>query len=47
VKPHLFRADGEWWCCAGGNMGRGATPFQAWMSWLTIGLSRYDFEGTA
>jgi hypothetical protein len=44
MKPHLFRADGEWWCCASGFVGRGATPFAAWLSWLTISLSRYEVE---
>jgi hypothetical protein len=44
MKPHLFRADGEWWCCGRGCMGRGATPFLAWQNWLTISLSRYEVE---
>lgn len=46
MKPRLRRCDGQWECCAGDSTGRGDTPFAAWMSWLTIGMSRYDFEGT-
>jgi hypothetical protein len=44
MKPRLFRANGESWCCGLGFMGRGETHFQAWMNWLKLSLSQYDFE---
>jgi hypothetical protein len=47
MKPHLFRADGEWWCGGRGGIGRGTTPFLAWMNWLKLSLSQYDFESHA
>lgn len=46
MKPRLRKIDGLWECRTADSTGRGDTPFAAWMSWLTIGLSRYDFEST-
>lgn len=43
-KPHLFRTNGEWWCTGRGLIGRGDTAFLAWMNWLKLSLSQYDFE---
>lgn len=47
MKPRIRRRDGQWECYSIAGSGRGDTPFQAWMSWLKLSLSRYDFESTA
>ena len=51
MKPRLRYRWGFWHCfTAQGDTtlwGRGATPFQAWMNWLKLSLSRYDFESQA
>jgi hypothetical protein len=37
VKPHIFRKNGKWWCCA--NFGKGGTcytPKTAFMMWVIV-----------
>jgi hypothetical protein len=44
MKPRLYFLNGQWSCACTTWCGRGDSPFQAWMSWLKLSLSRYDFE---
>lgn len=45
-KPRIRKNDGLYYCHDNKRIdaGCGITPLDAWKSWLTIGLSRYDFD---
>jgi hypothetical protein len=48
MKPRMRQVvTGLHECSDGTSTGYGVTRFQAWMSWLRMSLSRYDFEGIA
>lgn len=46
-KPRLYRKDGQWECSTGAHSGRGDTPIAAFIRWLAVVMSRYDFEREA
>jgi len=38
MKPHIKMIDKIWYCCGGGQLGLGFTPFLAYDEWLFLAL---------